>query len=460
MKKSFLLLLFCVLLFLVYSGDAQIITTVVGIGSPGIEVCGSEGPATARLLSYGSDAKFDKLGNIYFAEGCTSGSVQKVDTSGYMTIFAGNCMGADTGDGGLATAASIIRPSGVAFDNSGNLYISDMDAGVIRMVNTSGIISTIAGNRVIGFSGDGGPATNAELYDPTGIVCDSIGNLYISDALNLRIRKIDLSGIISTVVGDGHLGYSGDGGMATDAEIFEPEEVIFDKRGNLFFADGGENCVREVNSNGIISTIAGNSTGLSGYSGDGGQATDAELWSPVGIAIDDYDNLFISDCSNNVIREVYKSSGIIETIAGNGFGAATLTGGHSGDGGPPLSAELYAPTMMSFDKLGNLYFAEWYNNDVRKIIWYPTSVVEINQEKNIELYPNPSNDKLNIILVGIDGNVNFIIYNLVGQQILNQTVSFKEMMTLNISSFPEGTYILNIQSENSSSINKRFEIVR
>ncbi len=268
-----------------------------------------------------------------------------------------------SGDGGQATAAGMYT-HGIAFDAVGNLYI--VDAARIRKVTTSGMITTIAGNGTSGYSGDGGQATSAEIAPYMGLTFDAMGNLYLADYSNSVIRKINTLGIITTIAGNGTQGYTGDGAQATDAELNLPPHITLDAVGNLYIADEYNNVIRKVNTAGIISTIAGNGAGAGsggasgGYSGDGGQATAAGLYLPTGITLDVAGNLYIADFSNSCIRKV-NTAGIISTIAGNG------TAAYSGDGGQATSAELWAPTGVVFDAAGNLYIADEYNKRIRKV---------------------------------------------------------------------------------------------
>jgi sugar lactone lactonase YvrE len=244
----------------------------------------------------------------------------------------------------------------------GNIYIADSYNNRIRKVTTStGLISTVAGDGTGGYSGDGGAATNAELYLPTGVALDSADNLYVADAANNRIRKVTVStGIISTVAGNGTYGYSGDGGPATSAELNYPYAVDLSAASDIYIADSSNNRIRKVTaSTGIITTVAGNGTG--GYSGDGGTATKAEIYDPTGVAVDAADNIYIADAVNGRIRKVTASSGIITTVAGNG-GL-----GYSGDGGAATSAELCAPVDVAVDIVGNFYIADMCNERIRAV---------------------------------------------------------------------------------------------
>ena len=214
-------------------------------------------------------------------------------------------------------------------------------------------IYTLAGNGTQGFSGDNGPATGAELFQPLGVALDSAGNVYVADSSNNRIRKVS-NGVITTVAGNGTPGFSGDGGPATSTGVYGPSGVALDSAGSLYIADAGNNRIRKV-SNGVITTVAGN--GTLGYSGDGGPATNAQLYGPEGVAVDSAGNIYIADMDNNRIRKV--SNGVITTMAGNG------TQGFSGDNGPAISAELYRPEGIAVDATGNLCIADTWNNRIR-----------------------------------------------------------------------------------------------
>lgn len=286
-------------------------------------------------------------------------AVQGMPGPGIITTFAGNGSYGSTGDGGLAVDAGLEQPQGLFVDGSGNLYIADPAGNVVRKVSSStGIISTIAGTGTQGYSGDGGPATSAQLNSPIAVTLDGAGNVYITD--NNRIRKVNGStGIITTVVGTGAAGYSGDGGPATSATV-NPGGVAFDSSGNLIVVDTGNNVVRQVSaSTGIITTIAG--MGFNGYTGDGGPATQAELDNPISVAFDSGGNLYIADLKNNVIRKVSASTGIISTVVGNGIA------GFQGDGGPAASSELNGPVVVVTDAADNLYISDCYNNVIRAV---------------------------------------------------------------------------------------------
>jgi trimeric autotransporter adhesin len=300
--------------------------------------------AAALLISLGSQVNGQNITTV-------AGSGTPPDNSGYL------------GNGGQATAAELNGPAGIAIDDTGNLYIADLYNSVIRKINTSGIITTVVGTGIPGYSGDNHAATSAEIADPTGVFVDASGNIYIADYQNNRIRKVTAAtGIITTLAGYGsapyNAGYSGDGGTATLAELNGPYDVVADNSGDVYFSDYDNNRIREI-SGGIINTIAG--TGVAGYSGDGSQAISAQLTGPEGIALDDSGNLYIADQGNNCIRKVSAATGNITTVAGNG------SPGWSGDGGAAASAELQRPTGVIVDAAGNLYIADNNNYRIRLV---------------------------------------------------------------------------------------------
>jgi len=350
-----LCILFIVIASIAKQSQAQIITTVAGNGTQGYS--GDGGQATAASFYDPYEVAFDAAGNMYIADQ-SNNRIRKVNTTGIINTFAGNGGTGFGGDGGQATAAELNNPTDVTFDVTGNMYITDATNNCIRKVNISGIITTVVGGVVSGYSGDGGQATAAKLSGPAGVAFDAAGNLYIADYGNCCIRKVNTAGIISTIVGNGNPGYSGDGGAATAAQLNLPAGVAFDAAGNLYIADQTNQRIRKINTIGIITTIAGN--GTQGFSGDGGAATLAKLGNPQGVVVDAVGNIYIVDNINSRIRKV-NSLGIISTIVGNG------TPAYSGDGGNATAAELYYPRGITVDAVGNLYIADNSNNRIRKI---------------------------------------------------------------------------------------------
>jgi sugar lactone lactonase YvrE len=329
------------------------------------------GPAAATKLSGIGGVAADSAGNVFITDSMY-GRVLRIAADGTITTIAGiyTCCGLSrsSGDGGPAVNASFTypQPQLIAIDASGNLYV--LDNVRIRKISTDGIITTVAGNGIYGYSGDGGPATSAELGYIGGLAVDPKGNLYLSDSYYsgdddfptyTRVRMVSPDGTISTIAGNGGFGYSGDGGQAINAQLqLTPGGALAtDSSGNLYILGGDR--VRKVSTNGIITTIAG--TGAFGYSGDGGPATSALLGYASALATDSAGNVYIADGPR--IRKV-TPAGTITTVAGDG----NSTGGAAfGDGGPATAATLSNPTGVAVDNAGTLYIADTFNNDVRKV---------------------------------------------------------------------------------------------
>lgn len=291
---------------------SDIITTIGGTGQGGLS--GDGGPALKAEIYAPWGVTADKNGNVYLTD--EYNRIRKIDRNGIISTFAGNDFifgpnsGGFSGDNGPAVNAKLKDPVAICTDDSGNVFICDYSNNRIRKVNTAGIITTVAGSGTYGFSGDSMPATAASLKWPWGIAIDKAGNLFFSDSQNGRIRKIDAAGIITTIAGNGTLASGGDNGPAIQASLKEPGNLNFDNKGNLYFVD--YNSVRKIDTMGIITTIAGN--GYSGLTGDGGPAVNARVGAS-GVAADAHGNIFITDWGNNCIRKI-NSQGIISTFAG------------------------------------------------------------------------------------------------------------------------------------------------
>lgn len=349
------------------------ITTVVGNGIAGYSGDG-EG-ATSAQLHQPSGIAFDGPGNMFIADS-SNNVIRRVDANtNIISTVAGTGVAGYSGDGASGTTAQLYDPTHVVFDRTVNLYVTDAGNERIRKINAlTYAITTVAGNGTAGFSGDGGLATSAELDFPDGVAIDSNGNLFIGDALNNRIRELTIAtGDIATVAGDGAGGYSGDGGAATNAELDFPSRPFIDSAGDIYIADYKNNRIRKVNAaTGIITTIAGN--GTPGYSGDGGKATSAELNGPLSLALDASGVLYIADTGNERIRAVNTTANPI-TVLGIAIPAGQIqtvvgsgTAGYRGDGGPATAAQINSPTGLTFDLQGNLIFADANNDVVRKVI--------------------------------------------------------------------------------------------
>jgi hypothetical protein len=361
------------------SASAAIISTVAGGGDPATR----QGLYTT--LSDPEAVAVDSSGDLFIADSNENVIKEVNGTTGAVTVVAGNGTAGYAGDGGEATAAELDFPEGLALDGAGDLFIADTFNNVVRELNlTTGIITTYAGNFTKSqkslsaedgsYGGDNGPATSAMLYVPIGLAVDTSGNLYIADSYNNRIREVSAAtGDITTVAGNGKGGYSGDAGPATKAELSSPSGVAVDKSGDLFIADTYNNVIREVSSQGIINTVAGDhgsggggtssssSSAPGGYSSGPNVATSMKLHFPQGIYVSSPGVIDFADTFNNAIREVNVVLGTMVTIAGD------HTYGDSGDGGPAKSAELGQPFAMTLDSAGDIFIADTYNNAIREV---------------------------------------------------------------------------------------------
>lgn len=379
------------------TGPSGIITTIAGDGYPGWG--GNGGPAIDADLFSPVAVAVDGNGNIYIAES-EGEDVRKIDAkTGIISVYAGNGLGGYAGDGKAATDAMLNQPYALALDTAGDLYIADSRNNVIREVNAkTGIITTVAGsgygasrefNEACGIRTDGVLATKSNLCQPWAVAVDPDNNLYIADSGNQVIRKVTAkTGIITTIAGNGHAGYSGDGGLAVNARLSGPFGLVIDRTGsNLYIADTYNCAVRKVVlKTGIITSVVGTPSqygdGLCGISGNGVPATLA-LFSPVfGLAVDASGNLFIADTANSLVRVVAASNRYVYTIAGD-YGVNSNAGGfidnpgYSGDGGPAGFARLNFPRTIALDSSGSLYIDDESNQAIRKVT--EAAVTPVNQ---------------------------------------------------------------------------------
>lgn len=338
--------------------SGALIWTVVGTGEAGY--CGDGGAARQAGLNQPFDVALDRQGNLYFSE-AHNHCIRRVERgTGIVTTVAGSGTAGYSGDGGPATVAELHSPYGIALDAAGNLYIVDRLNACIRLVDAvTGIIRTLAGTGHAGYGGDGGPAHRAQLQEPNDIVLDSQGRAFIADVRDHRVRMVDLAtGVITTFAGTGEGGSSGDGGPASRAPLFGPRALAFSSAGDLYICLRNDHKVRKVDRRtGLISTVAG--TGNQGYSGDDGPATLATFNGPKEIAIDTQDNIFVVDTENHCIRRIEPASGFVTTVAGTGHA------GGEGDGGPATAARLRRPHGACVDAAGNLYIGDSENHRVR-----------------------------------------------------------------------------------------------
>ena len=343
-------------------GDRYVFT-FAGTGEAGAG--GDGGPATEAQLSEPRGLAVDGSGNLYVAD-WGNGRIRRIDAEGVITTIAGTGGRGFSGDGGPATEAQFAAPGWLAVDGSGNLYVSDSFNYRIRRIDAEGVITTIAGTGGRGFSGDGGPATEAQFAAPSGLAVDGSGNLFVVDSINHRIRRIDAEGVITTIAGTGVRGFSGDGGPATEAQFAAPGGLEVDGSGNLYVADSGNHRIRRIDAEGGVTTIAGSGPGfyLGVPLGDGGPATEAQFAAPIDLALDGSGILYVTDLSAIRIRRI-DAEGVITTIAGSG--PVFSQGGYSGDGGPATEAQFALPRGLAVDRSGNLYVADSGNQRIRVI---------------------------------------------------------------------------------------------
>jgi hypothetical protein len=365
-----------------------------------------------------------------------------VNSAGIITTFAGSTSFGFSGDGGPATSAEMFQPYRTAADGSGNVYIIDQGNWRVRKVNTSGTISTFAGNGTAGHTGDGGAATTAEIA-VGGIITDAAGNLYLGASTCIRMVNAS-TGIITTIAGNPTIaGYSGDGGPATAAEFNNANDLAFDAAGNLYICDQAR--IRKINTSGIVSTIAG--TGTTGITGDGGAATAATI-DPTGMAIDASGNIYFAQTNEQIIRKI-DAAGIISLYAGNG------SMGFSGDGGAATSAEFTFPGDVALDGSGNLYIADQNNNRIRKVTLSSTAGIKQTSisKDNIVIFPNPNNGVFTIIgslNSTADETLSLAVINVLGKAVYNRNV-VAEKGSINaqilLPDIANGIYFLKISSE-------------
>ena len=360
------------------------ITTIAGTGGTAYATtagsAGDGGPATNAFLNAPISVAIDSSHNIYISDS-NNNKIRKI-SNGIITTLGGKANAGFSGDGGPVVNALFNSPYGLWFDNSGNLFIADLLNQVVREVYAAGgTIQTVAGNNSAGYSGDNGIATNAQFSGPFGVAVDAAGRIYISDSNNNRVRVVNpATGNVATYAGTGYNTYGGDNGPALNASINRPEGLAVDAAGNLYIADYGNNRVRRVGTDGTIASIAG--TGAAGSTGDGGPATKALLRQPWGVALDSSGDVFIADYGNSRIREI-TTDGIMHTIAG-GTGV-----GYTGDTFIATNAKLNFPTGVAVDSsTGKVYIADSSNNVIRMLTPYPPAVSSVQSAGQYGAFPS------------------------------------------------------------------------
>ena len=361
---SVLALSLALALALALPAAAQTITTIAGDGTHGFSPDGSLAAASAIALALDSvsNVVLDPGGNLVFSEGNAARVRRILRKTGTLETVAGSGRASFAGDGGPATAAALKAPSEIAFDRDGNLYIADAANYVLRRVDAkTKIITTIAGIRKNVFTGDG-LATETALARPGGLTFDRDGRLVIADTMNARLRRLDLKSFrIETIAGNGDMAFNGEPGKALETSMAWPNAPRFDRAGNLYFCATGNNRILRLDAKSGQITVAAGSGLNSPFAGDGGPGFAARMNQPASLTVDAASNVFIADTQNHAIRRLDAKTGILTTIAGDG------TPGFAGDGGPAAKARLNFPIGLGLDGKGNLYVVDSVNARIRKI---------------------------------------------------------------------------------------------
>ena len=423
MKKIFLPGLF--MLAFAVNTNAQTISTIGGTGIPGFSGDGSA--ASAAEIFGPAGVAVDGAGNSYFADYYNQ-RVRKISSSGSITTIAGNGTAGFSGDGGPAVDAQLNYPMGVAADAYGNVYIADRYNNRVRKVDASGTITTVAGTGASSYTGDNGPATAAKLAGPFGVAADIAGNIFIADRSNQVIRKVDANGTITTIAGTGAAGYNtNDWPSATLADLYNPSSVAVDNMGNVYIADHDNNLVRKVDTFKKITTVLG--TGIAGFGPDGAVATSCKINSPSSVAVDHWGNIYVSDEFNYTIRKVDANSNSVVTIAG-------IQGerGYNGDTGLAAHAMIGDCKGLAVDNNGNIYFSDWRNDVVNYITSTVTAVKTLdNSAMGLTTYPNPNNGTFTVNVTSANTfDVTFVVTDILGKKIkeINATTNRPYVMEL------------------------------
>lgn len=444
MKK---LLPFIILLLVCSIARAQIITTIAGNGFNAYT--GDGGPATAASIYNPLGVAADGAGNVYIVD-TKNHCIRKGNSAGIISTIAGDGTAGYSGDGGPATAAKLYIPNKIALDGAGNIVFVDNGNFCIRKINAAGFISTIVGTGVAGNSGDGGPATVAQINACPGLAIDAVGNIFFSDAVKNTIRKINTSGIVSTIAGCGLSGYMGDGGPATAARFNEPFGIALDGAGNIYVAEYSNNCLRKVSASGIVSTVTG--ALVTGYSGDGGPASTAKLDRPGSVVIDHNNEIYIGDHNNSVVRKI-SNTGIITTIAGS------RVSGYSGDGGPATAAQLRGPSDVYVDPTGSLLIADYVDSRIRKIdnvVAVP--VVGLKENIAMRVFPNPCHGRCFVnISAPQTAIIDITVSDLLGRRVFTKTAETNTEVPLDLH-VPNGVYVVTVVASGAQLTEKMYLI--
>lgn len=404
------------------------ISTVVGTGVAG--VTGDGGPASAATLVAPAGMAYDGSGNLYVCD-YLGNMIRKITPDGIISTVAGTGGSGYSGDSGQATAATLYTPISITVGPDGALYVAEPFNYCIRRIGTDGIITRIVGKGFFcGTSADGLPATATCIDAPYVVHFNASGEMIFAEIRAHKIRKMDGSGIISTIVGTGVYGDDGDGGPATAARINAPTDCHIDVAGNMYIPENSSENIRMVDASGIIYTIAGKDT--AGFSGDGGPATNAHFDNPFRVITDAVGNIYVSDASNHRIRKI--TSGIVTTIAG-GLGV-----GYSGNGGPATAAMLNHPGDIIFTPSGDILISDFDNRVVRKISTTPPASVAMYGKPSVSLFPNPARDVVTIT-TPLNTAYTVSIIDMLGRHVLTQTTPASKQ-TISLAGLPPGKYTL------------------
>ncbi|GAA4468623.1 hypothetical protein GCM10023093_26580 [Nemorincola caseinilytica] len=443
-KRYSILFLVLIALVRVSPAGAQYITTFTGTGQG---YAGDGGPAAMARLNTPAGMAVDGAGNIYIAD-AGNNVVRKIDATGIISTFAGTGVSGYSGNGGAATLAKLNSPVAIATDAAGNVYIADNGNHLVRVVNVSGFIKNYAGNGIAGYAGDGDTAHLGSLKLPQSIAIDAVGNMYISEAGNHVIRKVSAGDrIMSTVAGTGIQGNSGDGGAATNAQLSTPAGIAVDAAGNIYVADLFNNRIRKVTaSTGTIATIVG--TGAAGNSGNGGPATAASLRYPSSVSLDVTGNLYLTDQGNNNVRMV-NGAGIISNVAG------TSTNGYAGDGGLAVNAKLNSPKAVFVDGWGRIYIVDQGNHVIRKLTNEPGGVAAVVPVSGFSIYPNPAQSEVYLAVYGIKDAADVTICDMTGRVVASQHMAAAPAThAVSTAALPGGIYTVVLHANGSRYVQK------
>jgi trimeric autotransporter adhesin len=406
-------------------------------------------PATNAEILAPTGVVSDAAGNVYIADP-QNYRVRKIDPSGIITTFAGNGIGNGNipfaGDNGPATDATFNYPTALATDAAGNVYIADEQNNRIRKVSTSGIVTTVAGNGSAAYYGDNFAATNASLYYPSGVAVDAAGNIYIADQGNNRIRKVNTSGIIKTFAGIGTYGYSGDGGLAVAAKLYYPVSVAVDATGNVFISDYGNNTIRKVDTSGIISSLT--AVGASGFSGDGDSSIYAQVAYPEGLCTDAAGNLFFADQYNNRIRRI-GTNGIISTVAGNGTEGFSGDGGDARLAKLNLPSAVGVDNVGNLYIADEINYRVRKVNPTYLSVTTPKVLLD-----NVQVYPNPTQNTTTVSCANLAGTgAALSVMDMTGREVFH-TPLLLNSQSVNMTGLPSGVYLFHITNSAGSKVIK------